>query len=110
MLKDAARSQGFQVYVAENNDMTKAPVRVLINKRTAANFNSLLSEITARLKPAAAVRRVYTADGTRIESVADLEHNGHYVAAGRIRFRQLPYFSEEHGAGQGPAPLSPTRR
>lgn len=90
--KDAVKARGFSINVAANEDLTTPPVKVLINSRITPTLGHVLEEATKRLKPADALRQLYTADGALVTTVSELQDKGNYIAVGRRKLNLLPYF------------------
>ncbi|EDQ85691.1 uncharacterized protein MONBRDRAFT_38698 [Monosiga brevicollis MX1] len=93
--RHAQRVRALTIDVAENRELAKQPVHILVN-HSIRTFEILLNEITRKLAPKfGAVRRLMTPDGVQIKSLDDLDSNGRYVAVGNQRFRKMPYFEPE---------------
>lgn len=92
--KDAEKARGFPITVAANEDLVTAPVKVLVNSRITPTLAHVLEEASKRLKPADALRQLYTADGALVTSIAELQDHGNYIAVGRRKLHLLPYFDK----------------
>ncbi|XP_033726436.1 doublecortin domain-containing protein 2-like isoform X1 [Pecten maximus] len=80
------------VYMCKNGDLFTPPKRIIIN---TSSMNTLLDEVTKKIKANECMRDVYTPKGkTHIKNVSELENGQYYVVKpGRGRFKEYNYQS-----------------
>lgn len=88
-----ASTQILTVNVFRNGDDVNPPVKVMLKKFDLWNFMRAKDVISAKVKPSGGFcKSIRTIDGTSIHHVADLKHNGFYVAVGPYeKFRSVDY-------------------
>uniref|UniRef100_A0A8D2JC09 Doublecortin domain-containing protein 2 n=1 Tax=Varanus komodoensis TaxID=61221 RepID=A0A8D2JC09_VARKO len=75
-----------------NGDLVSPAVRLFIPRKTLNQWDHVLEMVTEKVTlRSGAVHRLYTLDGKPVESGLDLENGQFYVAAGRDKFKKLPY-------------------
>ncbi|XP_076021647.1 doublecortin domain-containing protein 2 [Genypterus blacodes] len=81
------------ITVYRNGDAFFTGRKVVVSGRRAANFDGLLTCLTATVEaPFGAVRNLYTAkQGHRVPDLDHLQHGSPYVAAGSERYKKLEY-------------------
>ncbi|XP_072857265.2 doublecortin domain-containing protein 2C [Pogona vitticeps] len=109
------------INVFTNGDMLIPPVKILIPRFTLKNWNGVLGLVNEKVFPCSGgIHRLYTLNGQRVHGADDLEDNQFYVACGKEKFKQLPYwqhpkvpgdiqrhFSNLPGAPDKPPPKKP---
>ncbi|XP_027005624.2 doublecortin domain-containing protein 2 [Tachysurus fulvidraco] len=81
------------IFVYKNGDAHMEARRVLIHEKRVCDFETLLREVTGRVRaPFGAVRSIYTPRaGHRVETLEHVRHGEQYVAAGKEKFKKLDY-------------------
>ncbi|KAM9487712.1 doublecortin domain-containing protein 2-like [Clarias gariepinus] len=81
------------IFVYRNGDAHTDARRVLIHERRVSDFETLLREVTGRVRaPFGAVRCIYTPRaGHRVHALEHVRHGEQYVAAGKEKFKKLDY-------------------
>ncbi|KAK3571976.1 hypothetical protein QTP86_021356 [Hemibagrus guttatus] len=81
------------IFVYRNGDAHTDARRVLIHEKRVCDFETLLREVTGRVRaPFGAVRSIYTPrTGHRVDALEHLRHGEQYVAAGKEKFKKLEY-------------------
>ncbi|MCI4374344.1 hypothetical protein PGIGA_G00005150, partial [Pangasianodon gigas] len=81
------------IFVYRNGDAHSEARRVLIHERRVCDFETLLREVTGRVRaPFGAVRCIYTPRaGHRVHALEQVRHGEQYVAAGKETFKKLDY-------------------
>ncbi|XP_041649222.1 doublecortin domain-containing protein 2-like [Cheilinus undulatus] len=81
------------IFVVANGDVLNPAVRLLIHQRMLSQFDKILEMITEKmgLRVLGGVRSLYTYEGNQVTDGNQLESGQLYVAAGRERFKKLPY-------------------
>ncbi|KAF7708368.1 doublecortin domain-containing protein 2-like [Silurus meridionalis] len=81
------------IFVYRNGDAHADARRVLIHEKRVCDFETLLREVTGRVRaPFGAVRCIYTPRaGHRVDALEHVRHGEQYVAAGKERFKKLDY-------------------
>lgn len=79
------------IFVYRNGDAHSEARRVLIHEKRVCDFETLLREVTGRVRaPFGAVRCIYTPRaGHRVDALEHVRHGEQYVAAGKERFKKL---------------------
>lgn len=79
------------IFVYKNGDAHMEARRVLIHEKRVCDFETLLREVTGRVRaPFGAVRSIYTPRaGHRVETLEHVRHCEQYVAAGKEKFKKL---------------------
>ncbi|XP_048794510.1 doublecortin domain-containing protein 2 isoform X3 [Lagopus muta] len=82
----------YTIFLVANGDLISPVVRLLIPRKTLNHWDHILEMVTAKVSlRSGAVHRLYTLDGKHIQNGSDLEKGQFYVAAGREKFKKLPY-------------------
>ncbi|KFO78612.1 Doublecortin domain-containing protein 2, partial [Cuculus canorus] len=82
----------YTIFLIANGDVLSPVVRLLIPRKTLNHWDHVLEMVTGKVTlRSGAVHRLYTLDGKLIQSGSDLENGQIYVAAGREKFKKLPY-------------------
>ncbi|XP_069709191.1 doublecortin domain-containing protein 2 [Phaenicophaeus curvirostris] len=82
----------YTIFLIANGDVLSPVVRLLIPRKTLDHWDHVLEMVTGKVTlRSGAVHRLYTSDGKLIQSGSDLENGQIYVAAGREKFKKLPY-------------------
>ncbi|XP_044282503.1 doublecortin domain-containing protein 2 [Varanus komodoensis] len=80
------------IFLFANGDLVSPAVRLFIPRKTLNQWDHVLEMVTEKVTlRSGAVHRLYTLDGKPVESGLDLENGQFYVAAGRDKFKKLPY-------------------
>ncbi|XP_037836032.1 doublecortin domain-containing protein 2 [Kryptolebias marmoratus] len=81
------------IFVVANGDTLNPAVRLLIHQRMMGQFDKILELITEKLglRVLGGVRSLYSYEGHQVTDGNKLECGQLYVAAGRERFKKLPY-------------------
>ncbi|KAM7382627.1 hypothetical protein PAMP_002350 [Pampus punctatissimus] len=81
------------IFVVANGDVLNPAMRMLIHQRMLGQFDRILEMITEKmgLRVLGGVRSLYTYEGHQVTDGNQLESGQLYVAAGRERFKKLPY-------------------
>uniref|UniRef100_A0A8D0GQW4 Doublecortin domain-containing protein 2 n=1 Tax=Sphenodon punctatus TaxID=8508 RepID=A0A8D0GQW4_SPHPU len=80
------------IFLVANGDLINPAVRLFIPRKTLNQWEHVLEMVTQKVTlRSGAVHRLYTLDGSLIESGSDLENGQFYVAVGRDKFKKLPY-------------------
>ncbi|XP_039386906.1 doublecortin domain-containing protein 2C isoform X2 [Mauremys reevesii] len=81
------------INVFTNGDMLIPPIKFIIPRFTLKNWNCVLALINEKIFPrSGGVHRLYTLDGHAVRNSDGLEDNHYYVAAGKEKFKSLPYW------------------
>ncbi|XP_048387032.1 doublecortin domain-containing protein 2 isoform X3 [Stegostoma tigrinum] len=81
------------INIFTNGDLLIPPVRLLLPKYTAQDWNRVLALITEKVHlRTGAVQRLCTLDGRALLGAAELDNNQYYVAVGSEKFKKLPYY------------------
>lgn len=79
------------IFVYRNGDAHTEARRVLIHEKRVRDFETLLREVTGRVRaPFGAARCIYTPTaGHRVDALEHVRHGERYVAAGKEKFKKL---------------------
>uniref|UniRef100_A0A672TFX4 Doublecortin domain-containing protein 2 n=1 Tax=Strigops habroptila TaxID=2489341 RepID=A0A672TFX4_STRHB len=82
----------YTIFLIANGDLISPVVRLLIPRKTLNHWDHILEMITGKVTLRnGAVHRLYTVHGKLVQNGSDLENGQIYVAAGREKFKKLPY-------------------
>uniref|UniRef100_A0A8B9F1K7 Doublecortin domain-containing protein 2 n=1 Tax=Amazona collaria TaxID=241587 RepID=A0A8B9F1K7_9PSIT len=82
----------YTIFLIANGDLISPVVRLLIPRKTLNHWDHILEMVTGKVTiRSGAVHRLYTVDGKLVQNGSDLENGQIYVAAGREKFKKLPY-------------------
>ncbi|XP_062474039.1 doublecortin domain-containing protein 2 isoform X1 [Pezoporus occidentalis] len=82
----------YTIFLIANGDLISPVVRLLIPRKTLNHWDHVLEMVTGKVTiRSGAVHRLYTIDGKLVQNGSDLENGQIYVAAGREKFKKLPY-------------------
>ncbi|NXX88840.1 DCDC2 protein, partial [Centropus bengalensis] len=82
----------YTIFLIANGDVISPVVRLLIPRKTLNHWDHVLEMVTGKVPlRSGAVHRLYTLDGKLVQSGSHLENGQIYVAAGREKFKKLPY-------------------
>ncbi|XP_061202371.1 doublecortin domain-containing protein 2 isoform X1 [Neopsephotus bourkii] len=82
----------YTIFLIANGDLISPVVRLLIPRKTLNHWDHILEMVTGKVTiRSGAVHRLYTIDGKLVQNGSDLENGQIYVAAGREKFKKLPY-------------------
>ncbi|XP_074845244.1 doublecortin domain-containing protein 2C [Carettochelys insculpta] len=104
------------INVFTNGDMLIPPIKFIIPKFTLKNWNCVLALINEKIfLRSGGVHRLYTLDGHPVRNSDGLEDNHYYVAAGKEKFKSLPYWrssrvSPEVQRRYGESPRRPRKK
>ncbi|XP_010009386.1 PREDICTED: doublecortin domain-containing protein 2 [Nestor notabilis] len=82
----------YTIFLIANGDLISPVVRLLIPRKTLNHWDHILEMVTGKVTLRnGAVHRLYTVHGKLVQNGSDLENGQIYVAAGREKFKKLPY-------------------
>ncbi|CAL8337691.1 unnamed protein product, partial [Gadus morhua 'NCC'] len=104
------------IFVVANGDLLNPVIRLLIQQRMQSPLEKIMEMITEKLglRVLGGVRSLYTFEGQLVTECSQLESGQFYVAAGREKFKKLPYsdliFSKPRGTRSKSYSLPPIYR